>query len=390
VKVTNVQGLVLSSPYGSGSVLGQPLGLKSIGLVVVETDAGLMGVGESYSAIYVPELFEPIVNTIAQRVVGMDPCQPEAIFDEASIPFVSRNGLYAGVYSAVDIALWDIASQASGAPIHHLLSGQPGKDIQCYASGGSAALSAEDMHRDVIATRESGFDSYKMRVGFHDWSVDLDRAAAARSELGRECHLMIDAIMGTAKPTWTVETAANRIADLEVFQPYWIEEPLHPQDLQGLRELRSRTSCRIATGEALSGEFEFREYLASGAVDVMQIDVTHCGGFTVARRVVAEATRRAIPVAMHVWGSALALAANSEFAFAFPAVTWLEVPTQKLEAGSLLSDCGQRVARGYMHPIDRPGLATVDPRSLVDRYPFVRGTGFKWGARATSASTPSR
>ena len=106
--ITDLFGYVLSSPYGNNNSLGQPLGVKSIGLVEVHTDTGVVGIGETYSGVYAPELVTPGVAFWKPFLVGQDPMAKDSIAElPLTVPFVGRSGLLSSIYSAIEIALWE-------------------------------------------------------------------------------------------------------------------------------------------------------------------------------------------------------------------------------------------------------------------------------------------
>ena len=377
--ITDVLGYSLSSPYGSGNSLGQPLGVKSIGLVEVHTDAGIVGFGETYCGVYAPELIEPCATFWKRSMVSQDPLDydlAQQVF--LSAPFINRSGLLSSVFSAIEMALWDIRGKAAGEPVYRLLnSSQPRQKVKVYASGGSAALTPDQLKEDLRPILDQGFDSYKMRVGYQDWARDLERVGAARRMLGDSNELMIDAIMGTLKPPWDLQQAVRKANDLSQFRPVWLEEPLHPANLQDHIPLKESSPIPIASGEALTGFLEFAAYLNSNAIDILQPDVTHCGGYEIARRVVELAGQRNVRLACHVWGSALAFAANAHFALAFPSVEYLEVPMVPLEISDHMLTAPVHLKEGYLIAPDEPGLGVHVTADLKERYKLVLGSGYR-------------
>ena len=377
--IADIVGYALSSPYGKGITLGHPLGLKSIGLVEVYTDTGRVGTGETYAGVYAPELIEPVVTFLKRFLLGLDVENQDLVRNRvAHIPFIGRNGIISSVYSAIDIALWDLKGKAAGKPIWALLNGNRYRDgVNLYASGGSAALEPADIEAELDRVLERGFDSYKMRVGLQDWSTDLERVAVARSRLGESRRLMIDAIMGTHKVPWNLETAAARAADLASVHPFWLEEPLYPGDVAAHAQLRAATSIPIASGEALTGLWEFAQYLHSDGLDIVQPDVTHCGGFSVARDVLRLAGETNTRVAMHVWGSSVAFTANAHFALAFPEVEYLEVPTVPLEVSAQIDPEFYNLSGSSLKAPGKPGLGIELTPETKKHYNYVPETGYR-------------
>lgn len=352
--------------------------MKSIGFVEVHTDSGLVGLGETYAGVYAPELVGPVAEFIGLRLIGLNPLCPESVAEMARIPFISRNGLFCSVYSAIDIALWDIAGQHAGKPLHELLNQTGRSSVKAYASGGSAAMDAKAVFADAVLAQDTGYSGFKMRVGVQDWSVDLKRVAAAREALNSETSLMIDAIMGTINPPWSLGTAISRVKDLASFKPLWIEEPLHPDDVINLKKLQEVSAIPIASGEALTGWLDYSSYLNFGAVNFIQVDPTHCGGITIGKRIIEMASRLGIPTAMHVWGSAAAYAANAHLAFSHPGVEWLEVPMVSFELSPKMSlDPIVCVENGFALKISRPGLGVSLNLDLKNQYKMIPGSGYR-------------
>lgn len=377
MKISDLTGYSLSSPYGDGNVFGQPQGVKSLGIVEVHTDAGQIGIGETYAGVYAPELVTPIVEFLKPIIVGMDPCDIGTINKSLKIPFISGSGLMRSVISAVDIALWDIKGQIYKKPIYQLLNEQVRDSVKVYASGGSVAMNVDEIHSDVEHILIKGFSAYKMRVGVQPWENDLNRVAAARNKLGKNSELMIDAIMGTLPSPWGVETAISRTRDLVPYRPSWLEEPLLPENYLGYQELSNKTNIPIAMGESFTGLHEFEAYLSGKCVEYIQPDVTHCGGFSQAVKVIALAKTYDVSIALHVWGSAISIMSNLHLALAMPSVEWLEIPQVRLE---LLEDeikSKMNIKNGALHAINEPGLGLTLTNKIKNTYPFVSGSGYR-------------
>ena len=379
MKIIDILGYALSSPYGTGDSLGQPLGVKSIGLIEVHTDTGLVGLGETYAGVYAPELIKPCVDFLKSFLLGLDPFDVELAREIIfHIPCLGRNGLLSSIFSGIEIAIWDILGKATEQPIYKLLNKGSTRDkVKLYASGGSAAFDCHRVEEELNNILDQGFDSFKMRVGHQDWDRDLKRVHTAREILGADRQLMIDAIMGTLKPTWDLNMAKQRANDLAEFQPSWLEEPLHPSNLQDYIRLKEASPVPIATGEALSGTFEFTEYLISNAIDIVQPDVTHCGGYGIAIDVLKLAKKNDIKLVMHVWGSAVAFAANAHFALAFPEVQYLEVPMVPLGLSAQMYTALSQFREGHLWAMEEPGLGVHISPGLKDKYKIVPGSGYR-------------
>lgn len=372
MKISKVNGYCLSSQYGDGKVFGQPLGVKSIGIIEVVTDDGFVGIGETYSAVYVPELIEPTVKFIESLIVGMNPIEIEKVYDSMDIPFVGMNGFIRTVVGAIEMALWDIKGQVEQKPLYKLLSETNVNDFDVYSSGGSVTYTPDEIKRDI---EKIPFDSYKMRVGVQSWEDDKKRVRAAREELGSN-DLMVDAIMGTLN-TWDKETATNNINSLSRENLTWFEEPLHPANLKDLKWVWKNTHgyVPIATGEGLSGKLDFDSYLESDCLDIIQPDITYCGGFIRAKKIIEMAKEKNKKVALHVWGSSISLMSALHLSIAAD-VDWLEVPTVKLDILSNEFEVIKQIIKDKDYSLQN-GLGVKITDETKSKYPFVKNSGYK-------------
>jgi hypothetical protein len=123
---------------------------------------------------------------------------------------------------------------------------------------------------------------------------DVDLVRQGRRGIGEEGDLMIDAGL-----VWDAKTALQRAHAFEEFNPFWLEEPLSPDDYEGYRKLSEGTSIRIAVGEEESNRLSFLELMDKGQIDVVQVDLTRCGGFTEAMKIASLAQDRGLAVANH-------------------------------------------------------------------------------------------
>lgn len=372
MKITNVDGYCLSSPYGDGKVFGQPLGVKSIGIAEVKTDDGLVGIGETYSGVYVPELIEPTVKFIESLIVGMNPLNIEDVYNSMDIPFVGMNGFIRSVIGGIEMALWDIKGKVEEKPLYKLFNESSTNDFKVYNSGGSVSFSTDEIKKDI---EDVTFDGYKMRVGVQSWGDDLNRVDVAKKELGSK-KLMIDSIMGTLN-TWDKYVAVDNINSLRHHDLTWFEEPLHPSNLKDLKYVWENCSplVPIATGEGLSGKLDFDSYLDSGHVDVIQPDITYCGGFMMTKKIIEQAKSNGIKVALHVWGSSISLVSALHLAISTD-VDWLEVPMVQLE---VMSDEFSKIKERINNKeyIFNSGLGLEISDNIKNKYPFVNNSGYK-------------
>ena len=323
MKISKVIGYGLSSPVKGGhTYYGYQSDTKNIGIIEVHTECGIVGFGETYAGVYCAELIEPTVKYLESYLIGSNVDNVDIL---NNIPYIGRSGLIKCISSGIDIALHDILSKAQGIPLYEYLGGN--NKIPEYASNGSAVFTPEQIEQDVKAILDKGHTAYKMRIGLQDINKDLQRLQAARDCLGSNT-LMVDAIMGTNPTKWNYKTALQWVNELEMFNIFWLEEPFTPTDIYNYKKLRTVSNIPIAGGEALNQMLEFNLYKDVNAVDIIQPDVTNSGGIRNCIDIVNMFGKD--NVAMHVWGSQVAINANKHFAKAFD-VSYLEVPMMELE-----------------------------------------------------------
>jgi L-alanine-DL-glutamate epimerase-like enolase superfamily enzyme len=378
MRITDVRPVLLTHPYGT-----EPSGRRSACFVEVETDAGIVGVGETYAGVYVPEVAAAIVELFKPLVVGQDPTSPEAVYRIAyrATSYFGRTGLTVMVLSGIENALWDIAGQAQGVPVHALLGGAVHDELPMYGSGGPFTMTIPELVAQAADTRRRGLRGFKMRVNFFRYQpeVEAERVAAVREALGRDMALAIDAVQNYNPRPWSVKDAARMLRMLEPCNLEWAEEMLPPFDPQPYAELRRSTSTSISGGEGITTAVQFEQWLRAGAFDLAQPDATIIGGIGEARRACAAAAARGLPVAMHVWGSAPTLAANIHLAFATPNCIWVEHPVLGNPLESELFVAPLVICDGCVRPPTTPGLGIRLTAELREKYRFVPGSGSVFG-----------
>jgi len=312
MKITDVQVRMFSAPIPPErqhrTDLGQAVKAEAC-VVEVNTDEDLRGIGPAFGS---PPAIRAIVeNELRHLIIGADPCAVEHLWERMyngsraeltersgySFPRVHRRGETLAAMSGIDVACWDIAGKALGVPIHRLLGGGARTRIPAYASGGWAPR--DRIGDELLGYAGRGFRAVKMRLwGDHPFEIReaVARVAAARTALGADIDLMVDAHGALGLPM------AVRVG--EQFVPLalrWFEEPVSPDDPAGYRQLRARVPVGLAAGENEVTRFPFVGLLADGALDVLQPDIAVVGGLTEARRVAVLAHAHHRLCVPHVW-----------------------------------------------------------------------------------------
>ncbi len=198
--------------------------------------------------------------------------------------------------SAVDIALWDRNARSVGLPLWRYLGSYQTETVPAYASGGYYGDGGTDeVRREVEGHVAAGFDAVKLKIGGASPSADAARVRAAREILGPDGFLLLD-----ANNAWRdVAHAVRALRPLVEFDPYLIEEPFGPEDIESHRRLAEALPLTIASGEIAGGRHAHRDLLERGGITVLQPDVAVCGGITEWRRIAAMAAGASVPVMTH-------------------------------------------------------------------------------------------
>ena len=349
-------------------------------IVLIETDEGLTGMGASLGS---PHAVSAIIQyELAPALIGEDPMYSEFLYEKMyngsrwkpalergySQPREDRRGLTMEAIAGVDIAIWDVKSQAMGLPIYKAL-GAVRDSVRAYGSGGWAP--GDEAEQEMAGYASKGFSAVKMRVvGRDGFSVEntVRRVRAARRGIGPDVELMID-----AHGSLDVSTAIRLAKELEEYNLSWFEEPISPDDHPGLANVRHATTIPIATGEREFTRFDFDDLFRYGGVDVAQPDVARAGGLTEIRRIAALASARGIKLAPHAWGSGILFAASIHVAMSTPNCHILEVSQGYMPMMYELFNEPYDIRDGYVHAPQRPGLGYTLKDDVFDRYKFVEG-----------------
>jgi L-alanine-DL-glutamate epimerase-like enolase superfamily enzyme len=242
---------------------------------------------------------EIVTNLLAPLLRGQDPYRVEGLWSEMyqEALLQGRTGTVMRAISAIDIALWDHNARAAGLPLYKFLGAFASESVAAYASGGyylqgkTPELLADEMEAYVRA----GYTAVKMKVGKLDFKAEEARIAAVRERIGPDPILMLD-----ANNAWAdLPTALPFVRMYERYNPYFIEEPFGPDDIENHVRLAARTPIVVATGEIEAGRWRFKELLQTGAAAILQPDAAVCGGISEFRRIAATAASFGVTLCPH-------------------------------------------------------------------------------------------
>ncbi len=372
MKITDVEAVILRQPVLDEGIAD---GSQDDLVILVHTDEGLTGIGEVDSA---PEAVRALVdapgshaiaNSLRHLLVGEDPLDVERLWHKMyrGLIYIGRRGIAVHAMSGIDIALWDIKGKALGKPVCELI-GMPVRDrVRAYAS----MLMPEDpgeVRERVAALRGQGFTAVKLGWGplGADAGKDVELARAAVEAGGDELTIMIDAGLGYGSDASTAIRVGNELGELGVF---WLEEPFEPDEYEAYAELADAVEIRVAAGEQDTTLWGFRELIERGHVDLVQPDVTRCGGITELLRIAELAREHGVETVPHAWKSGIIKAASLHVNAVLPDALFQEYCVADTPINTSLTRERLPIdADGFVAVPTGPGLGVELDHEVMARY----------------------
>ena len=367
MKITRVSAIVLRLPQVTAACDGT----QDTCLIKIETDEGLTGWGEVDScptvvkAIVEAPLSHQICNGLADALTGADPLALDACMHrmQAAANYYGRTAAGAHAMAGVNIALWDIAGKACGRTVYQLLGGPHKTRFRAYCSilfGDTPAQTYELGRRFA----DLGFTAVKFGWGPMGQSEanDIALVREARRGVGDQVDVLID-----AGQVWDWKTALKRAHQFAEFRPFWLEEPLHPEDIRGYAQLCAASPLPIATGEAEARYPDFERLLVEGGLDWVQPDPGRCGISTMVE-VARLAHRLHRKVVNHSFKSGITIAASLHGLAAAPHGEIFEYCMADSPLRHDLTVEKFPVVDGYVHLPEGPGLGVTIREETIQKY----------------------
>ena len=352
---------------------------------VLTNEPGLYGWGEATLEWHTRSVVGAIED-LAELLVGEDPRRIEYLWQMMYRQhFWHGHGIVRSTaISGIDIALWDIAGKIANVPCSQLWGGAVRDWIRtyCHLGGGNMEdfyeTSIEDARRfgDLAQSAvEDGFTAFKSMAvpptlpieGLRPLRLAEAAVSAMREAVGDEIDIMVDC---HARPS--PEMGLKFGQALEPYGLYFFEEPCWPEAVDGLVKINQALTTPVATGERVTQLEAFADLFARGACDICQLDLTHCGGLTNARRIAALADAHHVALAPHNPQGPVSTAASLEFGFSQPGYIICEtvhgdVPWRDdvVDEGFTIEKRGRTV-----RPNTRPGLGISINEDEVRKHPF--------------------
>jgi len=370
VKITNVEVYQL----GERSAPGSATWASNSILLKLTTSDGIVGYGEAVPTLRV----QPVIAALheVERVYkGKDPLELEKNMHEwhkhdfyMPMSFESTTAA-----SAFDIACWDIIGKHFGAPIHELMGGAFRSRIRLYLNGWYdncvtpaqfAEAAKRSMARGYTALKFDPFGSAYDYIEEEDLDLAHSRVKAVQEATKGKVDLLIEH-HGRFNPTPAIMAARK----LEEFSPLFVEEPIHPDNIEGLKKYRAATKLRIALGERLLTKEQALHVLSNNLADFLQVDLTNIGGITQARKVSAIAEAYGVEMAFHNAFGPIQNAATIQLDATIPNFLIQEsfydcFPAWKRQ---LIND-ESRIENGYANVPKKPGLGIEVNEKILEKY----------------------
>jgi D-galactarolactone cycloisomerase len=337
-------------------------------LIAAHTDAGIIGHGSVFTD---GRLVEAGLAVLEPLFRGENALEPERVTEKLhqNTFWMGRGGTLTHVISGIDIALWDILGKVTGQPVGRLLGGTYRDRVQPYCS---LLMEMPERMREVVAEyRARGFTAFKIGWGPFGRALDakLDEAIvrAAREAAGDKAKLFVDA--GASDAYWPhgLKWALRTAEMLRDYDIGWFEEALKPDAIDDFCHLRRVSPVPIAGGEVLTRRQSFLPWLARGAFDIVQPDVTKVGGISEQRRIAWLANDFGVKYIGHGWNTALGVAADLQLAAALPDVDLVEFIGGSAYVDGITETPFALDGEGYLTIPSLPGLGVALDREKLAR-----------------------
>jgi len=292
-------------------------------LVKVRSTAGVEAIGFCYVGSAGGNIAKAAVaELLARKLIGQDSLRVEGLWQEMYQDSLlqGRAGTVMRAISILDVALWDLNSRSVKLPLYKYLGSYVTDRVPAYASGGYylAGKTPKKLGDEMAAYVKAGFKAVKMKVGRLSPHEEEARIKAARDAIGPEVHLMLD-----ANNAWSdLPTAMRYMERYELYDPYWIEEPFGPDEIDLHARLAKLTRVTVATGEIAYGRWYHKELLDKGGAEILQTDAVVCGGISEWRRIAATAASYGVTMCPHwfhdVHAHLVAATPNARYVEFFP------------------------------------------------------------------------
>ena len=344
--------------------------------VKVETDSGLYGWGEA-TLEYKELTVQAAIHDLESYLIGKDPHNIEAFRHDCYRDAYWRGGpVLMSALAGLEMALWDIKGKALGVPCYQLLGGKVRDSVPIYVNGWFSPAKTPDEFaekaKEVAAKKFLGckwdpFGKAWQQISKHDLNSAMECIAKVAEVVGEDVQLLIE-----GHGRFDIPTAVKIGRRLEEFDIFWFEEPIPPDDKEGMKQVKDRVRVSIAAGERLYNRYEYRQFFELGCSDYIQPDISHAGGLFEMRMLGAEAEARHIGYCPHNPSGPVANAATLQLAACVPNFVMLEMMMTDVPYRAEICDEDLTIKGGRMVIPDRPGIGIDLNEKELLKHPYIR------------------
>ncbi|GKV57219.1 dipeptide epimerase [Sporosarcina sp. NCCP-2222] len=360
MKITSVEVYAIRLPLHDPFIVSYHTYKDMPSIVVkLQTDNGLVGFGEGTPDEHVTgetweSVFAVLSKTLAAVILGENPFDIEKIHDKMNQTILGATTAKA----ALDIACYDLMGKAANQPVYNLLGGRYYDKLELPKV--ISILSPEEMAEKAKQAVAEGYKTLKLKVGT-DKRLDVERIRAVREAVGHEIALKVDANQGWETSADTMYVL-QRITDCQID---WIEQPVIATDIDGLAEIKQKTTIPVMIDEGLHGDKEMNEITVKRAVDMVNIKLMKCGGIYPATHIVHQA---------QLAGYTCQVGSMVESAIASAAGLHLSTAKKRIKSNELVGPLmfSEDVAQfefqiPFVHLSERPGLGIEVDEAILEK-----------------------
>lgn len=337
-------------------------------LLIVHTEGAVCGFGSCFTS---GSLVTGAIELLWPLLKQESAVEPERVSEKLhqSTFWQGRGGSVTHAISGIDIALWDVMGKVCGQPVSRFMGGNYRNRIKPY--GSILFDEPTNLAKTLQSVVERGFRAIKMGwrpFGRRDRAFDELLIKTARQAVGDDIQLMVDA--GGSEQFWPHGTnwARNTAIMLADYDIVWFEEALPPDNIDGFVELTRSSPVPISGGEVLTRRQSFLPWLQRNAVDIIQPDVTKCGGLSDFRRIAQMAQDHNVQVVPHGWNTAVGLAADLQISAFLPNAQFVEYLTPCAYIDQLTTQPFELDSEGYLPIPQTPGLGIEIDMSRLQHF----------------------
>ena len=344
--------------------------------VKVMTDEGIHGVGEA-TLEYREQTVAEAIRELDRNLRGQDPRNIEAIWHECYRSLYFRGGpVNMSALSGVEMALWDIKGKMLGVPVYQLVGGQVRDSVPCYANGWfSPAKTPDEFAVKAREAKAQGFTGLKwdpfgsayLNISKAELRQALKCVEAVVEAVGDDVEILVE-----GHGRFNVATAVRIGRALEEYDITWFEEPVPPENLDALAEVKKRIRVPVAAGERIYSRWDYQRFFRLNCADYVQPDLSHVGGIGEVKKIAAQAEANHIAICPHNPSGPIANAATLQIAASTPNFHLLE--TMAVDIPWRKDICIEKVSfvDGEMNIPDLPGLGVDLNEDAIAEHPYEK------------------